>query len=303
MSVSEETVSVIIPTYRRRPFLLRVLDDLARQTRPPVEVFVVDSSPPDEQLTSQDLMPFAPWLRYRRWPEWGNISRQRNAALQECTGAIVLFLDDDVEFGPDLIQAHVDALSDDNAAGISGAILLAHRGLTSVPSTRYRHRIADPGAPNYQGYDGIVESYVICTANFSIRRDVALAVGGFDEHMCGTYDDVEFGTRLTQQGYRLLHHNGPKVLHLQVQASGSRSAEFGQEGGFQWAVTNLFYYQFRHRPDRNRPGLLASALWSHCRPSRHWLEPEVIVQRMRALIAGYRTATRRAAGPPRLLPR
>jgi glycosyltransferase involved in cell wall biosynthesis len=51
MSVSEETVSVIIPTYRRRPFLLRVLDDLARQTRPPVEVFVVDSSPPDEQLS------------------------------------------------------------------------------------------------------------------------------------------------------------------------------------------------------------------------------------------------------------
>lgn len=301
MSDGLERVSVIIPTFRRRSYLRRVLEGLACQTRQPFEVFVVDSSPADEQLTEEEVKAVGPWLRYVPWPEQGNISRQRNSALRRCSGDVILFLDDDVEFGPDLIEQHLRALAETGAAGISGVILLRNYGLASAPRTRFAHRIADPGAPNYQAYDGIVESFVICSANFSVYRQVAIAAGGFDEQIRGTFDDVEFGVRAARQGYRLIHHNGPKVLHLQAGASGSRSAEFGKESGFEWAATNQFYYQFRHWPQRGRRGLLASALWSHCRPSRHWLEPEVVIHRVRALLTAYRTAARRVAEPPRLL--
>jgi GT2 family glycosyltransferase len=301
MSESLERVSVIIPTYRRRSYLQRVMEGLARQTVQPFEVFVIDSSPEQEQLTAEEEAAIGPWLHYIRWPERGNISRQRNSALSRCRGDVVLFLDDDVEFGPDLIEQHLLALRHTGAAGVSGVILLENQGLTAAPRTRFAHRIADPGAPNYQAYDGIVDTFVICSANFSVRRHVVIAAGGFDEQIHGTFDDVEFGVRAARQGYRFVHHNGPKVLHLRAPASGSRSAEFGKESGFEWAATNQFYYQFRHWPQRGRRGLLASALWSHCRPSRHWLEPEVIVHRVRALLTAYQTAARRAAEPPRLL--
>ena len=301
MSDPLDRVSVVIPTYRRRTYLLRVLEGLATQTVQPHEVFVIDSSPADEQLSPADRASCGAWLRYIAWPERGNISRQRNVALRQCSGEIVLFLDDDIEFEADLIEQHCRALADTGADGVSGVILLRNQGLASAPRTRFAHRIADPGAPNYQAYDGVVETFVICSANFSVRREVALSAGGFDEHIQGTFDDVEFGVRTARQGHRLIHHNGPKVLHLQAGASGSRSSDIGKEAGFEWMVTNQFYYQFRHWPHRGKRVLLAWALWSHCRPSRHWLEPEVIVHRVRALVAGYRVAAARAAQPPRLL--
>jgi len=295
------TVSVVIPTFQRRQHLSRVLEALSTQTVAPIEVIVVDASPGDDQLTEAETQPVRDWLVYLRGIAPGNVSYQRNLALRRCRGSVILFVDDDVEFGPELIEEHLRALETTGASAISGLILLPGEGTSTNPRRRFPHRIADPGAPNYQAFDGVIESYVICTANFSVRREAALAIGGFDEHVHGTVDDVEFGIRLARNGFRVVHHNGPRVLHLRVPGSGSRSAKMGFESGFQWMVANQFYYQFRHFPERKRRLLLASALWSHCRPSRHWLEPALIVGRVRSLFEGYRAAEARVRQPPSLL--
>ena len=93
-------VSVVIPSFRRRKNLLRVFDNIVRQTHQPIEVFVVDASPTEDQLTKIELARYPSWLRYEVANQQGNVSRQRNQVLPKCTGEIVLFLDDDVELSP-----------------------------------------------------------------------------------------------------------------------------------------------------------------------------------------------------------
>ncbi len=287
-------VSVIIPSYRRREHLVKVLDQLVMQTRQPLEVFVVDASPEVEQLTDSQVSNYPNWLVYQRYAGAGNASRQRNEALRRCTGDLVLFLDDDVVFSGDLIDKYVAAFLETGADAINGVVLVPGEQLSQKPKLLNPIPIQNPGAANFQAYDGIVETHVICSASFAATRTALASVGGFDEQLYGTRDDVDLALRLVKQGFRVLHHNGPQLLHLMARGNGSRSPEMGRE----WATANLFYFQFRHYCPRNRGWLMARTLWDYCRPSRHWLTPRVIVNRWIGVFQAYHEAQRRVEHGP-----
>jgi GT2 family glycosyltransferase len=287
-------VSVIIPSYRRREHLLKVLDQLVAQTRQPREVFVVDASPAAEQLTDSQVTAFPNWLVYKRYDGAGNASRQRNEALKSCTGDLVLFLDDDVVFSSDLIHKYVAAFQETGADAVNGVVLVLGERLSHKPKLLKPIPIQYPGAANYQAYDGIVETHVICSASFAATRTALASVGGFDEQLHGTRDDVDLALRLVNHGFRVLHHNGPQLLHLMARGNGSRSPEMGRE----WATANLFYFQFRHYCPRYREWLMVRTLWDYCRPSRHWLTPRVIVNRWIGVFRAYHEAQRRMEQGP-----
>jgi GT2 family glycosyltransferase len=260
-------------------------------------VFVVDASPIEERLTEARVARYPQWLRYIVFTERGNASRQRNTALKQCTGDIVLFLDDDVEFGPDLIAKYLAAFRETGADGINGLVLIPNEAPSHAPKLVHTIPIQYAGGPNYQAYDGIIETHVICSASFGATRPSLLAVGGFDEQLHGTRDDVDLGLRMVKKGFRVLHHNSPRLLHLMAKGNGSRSPEMGRE----WATANLFYFQFTHYwPASKRAGLKWRTLWDYCRPSRHWLEPSVIAGRWSSVHRAYREATQRVNEGPKL---
>jgi len=289
-------VSVVIPSYRRRSHLLKVLDQLVPQTCQPHEVFVVDASPLIEQLTNTQIAGYPHWLYYLRYVGRGNASRQRNEALRRCTGDIVLFLDDDVVFGPELIENHVAAFRETGADAINGLVLIPGEKPSLTPKLLRPIPIQRSGGPNFQAYDGILETHVICSANLAVTRSALSAVDGFDEQLHGTRDDVDLGIRLVKHSLRVLHHNGPQVLHLMARGNGSRSPEMGR----QWATANLFYFQFTHYWPRRRTMLLWRTIWDYCRPSRHWLTPQVIAKRFVGVFRAYHEAIRRVNEGPLL---
>jgi GT2 family glycosyltransferase len=283
------TISVIIPSYQRKTYLLQVLDCLSKQTYQPDEVFVIDASPPKERLSVQQIQRLPSWLQYIPYEGIGNISKQRNKALMHCLGDIVLFLDDDVEFSSDLIEIYLELFQVSQVDGISGGVLLPNETPSSKPKLNKQGRIFDPGGPNYQAFNGVKETHVICTANFAVKREAVMAVGGFDENIHGVLDDVDLGLRLVQAGYRIIHHNKPQVLHLKVGGSGSRSPDLNLE----WQLSNLFYFQFRHFYTNSRRVLLWYTLWQYCRPSRHWLTPKIIKNRYKAITNAYQVSLSR----------
>ncbi|HUI06185.1 MAG TPA: glycosyltransferase [Verrucomicrobiae bacterium] len=289
------TVSVVIASYRRRSHLLKVLDQLVPQVYQPHEVFVVDASPLVEQLTDSQVAGYPDWLYYLRYVGRGNASRQRNEALMRCSGDIVLFLDDDVEFGPSLLEKYVAAFRDSAADGVNGVVLIPGEKLSQAPKLLHPIPIQRPGGPNYQAYDGIIETHVICSANFAATRSALVDVGGFDEQLYGTRDDVDLALRMVRKGFRVVHHNGPQVLHLMVRGNGSRSPELG----LAWSTTNLFYFQFTHRWLRYRRLLLWRTLWDYCRPSRHWLTPRLIGGRWLSVFRAYHEALSRVKDGPK----
>lgn len=105
------TCSVIIATLDRRDSLRVVLECLGRQTRPPLEVIIAAAGDilPVEELARSQPARFP--VRVLACTE-KSAACQRNTAAAQARGEVLAFLDDDIEFTPDLfarLLAHFSA--------------------------------------------------------------------------------------------------------------------------------------------------------------------------------------------------
>ena len=99
---ADRTVSVILPTIDRYPYLEPLLHQLAAQTTRPHQVLIVDQTPrPRRRHDLAEVEPGLPVAVFEQ--DTPGQSTARNRALQAATGEFVLFIDDDDEIGPDLI--------------------------------------------------------------------------------------------------------------------------------------------------------------------------------------------------------
>lgn len=104
--------SIIIPTYRRPELLARLLKQLRGQTYPAsaYEVIVVSNDPHD-QRTKRTVRRFQ-----ARWPQLSyaveskqGASPARNRGISLARFSHLIFLDDDMEVGPDFLSAYQTA--------------------------------------------------------------------------------------------------------------------------------------------------------------------------------------------------
>lgn len=110
-------ISVIIPTKNRADDLRRTLDSLARQTRRPEEIIVVDQSS-SPSLPSKTV-PVS--MNYIHNPHISGLTEARNVAMDRATGDVLLFLDDDVILEPQYVEEILLAYSPE-VGGVSGII-------------------------------------------------------------------------------------------------------------------------------------------------------------------------------------
>ncbi|GHG11555.1 glycosyltransferase family A protein [Paracoccus aerius] len=101
------TWSLVIPTYNRRDVLLRALPLALRQTEPPVQVVIVDSSE-DWEMTRQAVQKLAadhPAIRLDYLQaNTPSSATQRNQGVEEAIGDIVVMIDDDSFLYPDYVE-------------------------------------------------------------------------------------------------------------------------------------------------------------------------------------------------------
>lgn len=108
-AVRSETVSVLIPTVNRYPYLRTLLDQLRRQTVKPHEIIIIDQTEvQDRDLDlGKDFSDLPMSIDYLEKP--GQCS-SRNLGLLKSRGDYILFLDDDEEIEPDIIEKHLKTL-------------------------------------------------------------------------------------------------------------------------------------------------------------------------------------------------
>lgn len=111
------TVSVIIPTRNRADDLRSTLADLVAQTRRPEEIVIVDQS----AIPSFDPDGFPIPVKYIHAPQVSGAAVARNTAIDQATGDLWVFLDDDVILEPQYIEEIVRAYSPE-ITGVSGII-------------------------------------------------------------------------------------------------------------------------------------------------------------------------------------
>lgn len=108
---SPPTCSVVIATLDRLPSLRLVLDCLHRQTQLPVEILIAAAGDAAAVTQLAHSHPAAKLIRVIALSAKSS-ARQRNAAAAEARGEILAFLDDDIEFGPDLFARILSTFTD-----------------------------------------------------------------------------------------------------------------------------------------------------------------------------------------------
>jgi glycosyltransferase involved in cell wall biosynthesis len=174
------TVSIIIPTYRRARWLRETLATLIAQDYPAdrFEIVIVDNNSPDE--TKAVVAEFA---ASRPAPRHVLETRQganfaRNRGVNESTGEIIVFGDDDILVRPDWLREMVAPFVADTAGSIASV------GGEVVP-------VFPEGCPDWvRGFHGpqalradagpTRDGQVPMSANLAFRREALVGIGLFD---------------------------------------------------------------------------------------------------------------------------
>ncbi len=135
-------VSIVIPTFRRPGLLRRALASALAQTRPAGEILVVDDdggggrgaavlggrpcSAPEEGQGACSLDALAresgSRVKFVSQPGLG-VAAARNRGIEESSGEVTAFLDDDAQASPDWLENLLRCLEETGAAGAGGPAL------------------------------------------------------------------------------------------------------------------------------------------------------------------------------------
>jgi len=239
----QAALSVAIPTYRREGYLIQTLASLAACDPLPGEVLVVDQTQAHEAETTLALESavaagFVRWLRHQP----PSATASRNRALREAQGEVLLFLDDDVSVDPGLIEAHWRRYQEDPwLAGVAGRVVEPDFPSAPLP---YHFRISLSGRVrhNYE-FEALCETRGGAGCNVSLRRNVGLSVGGFDERFVGSAnnEDADFIARLAERG-RFLYDPAASLVHHAARRGGGRSKEGDAERMRVYFHNDAYYF-------------------------------------------------------------
>jgi GT2 family glycosyltransferase/peptidoglycan/xylan/chitin deacetylase (PgdA/CDA1 family) len=197
--------SVVIPTYQRREIVTATVAALDRQRQRSFEVVVVVDGSSDGSAEALRGLGVDFPLTVLEQANQGRAAAV-NAGARASKGELIVFLDDDMEADPGLLEEH-GRCHDEGADVALGDLPLNPRSPRDLISWGVglwardrRDRLAAPGAEIGLGD--------LLTGQMSISRAAYDAVGGFDpsftrEGLFGG-EDIDFGYRLLKAGYRIV---------------------------------------------------------------------------------------------------
>jgi GT2 family glycosyltransferase len=205
-------LSVVTPTFNRKRSLQRLLAALGRQTvdSSSFEVVIVDDGSTDGTLGSIEAADYGFALQLLQQANSGP-ARARNRGIEAARGKLILFLDDDVEPAPDLIEEHLKS----HAAEQEQLVVVGP--LSSLPHYA-QPWVAWEQAKIEEQYAALTSGKLVATfrqfwtGNASLAKAHLVALGGFNaEFLRG--EDVELGCRLHGLGLKFRFNAKASVLH------------------------------------------------------------------------------------------
>jgi GT2 family glycosyltransferase len=306
---------------RDRPALLdRCLGSLAplraAAEERALEVLVVDNAPSDDQ--TRDLVALRPAVRYVVEPRPG-LDFARNRALAEATGTFVAYLDDDVVVDAGWLDGFAEAWrTHPDAAGFTGLVLpyaleteaqvlFERTGGFRKGFDRARFGARLKGSPLYPAGAGFFGT----GANMVFRRDVLLALGGFDEALdTGAAlpggGDLDVFYRLIRAGHVLVYEPRCLVFHEHRRGMDALRRQYERSWGTSFTAFMVKSYRtdppMRPRLRRYLLDWFAGALRQAGRSlaGRSTLPPAMALAELKGgltgLAGGYGRSVRRAEG-------
>ncbi|GAP95107.1 glycosyltransferase family 2 protein [Leptolyngbya sp. NIES-2104] len=195
----EETIavflSVVIPTYNRKPILEKCLRALENQQFSDYEIVVIDDGSTDgtvEWLSKSDDFPH---VRLFCQDHKGAASA-RNYGVEQATGDTIVFIDSDLVVTDVFLRSHVEAL-------IQGQKELGSDRLFTYGRVINTANFDDPTSEPYKLTD--FSAAYFATGNVAIARHWLIEAGLFDTGFKQYgWEDLELGVRLKNLGLKLI---------------------------------------------------------------------------------------------------
>lgn len=206
------TISVIIPTLDAADVIDAQLDALARQTLPPDEIIVVDSSAADDTAARAAAHPGVKVIPISRkdFDHGGT----RDMALRQSIGELVVFMTQDALPADDTLLERLTAPFADPEVAIVGGRQVAHE--TARPAEKLVRAHNYPAENRVWSAQDIpqlgLRAFQISDVCAAYRRDIYLAVGGFDRPI-PTNEDMLMTERMLHAGYKAAYMGDAVVWH------------------------------------------------------------------------------------------
>lgn len=202
--MTDTKVSVIIPTYNRCYSVQRLLNALTEQSFPSNNYEVIVSIDGSEDGTKKMVNEFRANYKLRSvWHTNSGRASACNRGILEAVGEVLILLDDDMEPSHHFVEAHYSSHPENSRLGIIGAAPIHFNEYSSscirYIGSKFNSHLKKISTPNY---DFTLRDFY--SGNFSIRREVLLEVGIFNEtfKVYGN-EDLELAWRLLRSGIKL----------------------------------------------------------------------------------------------------
>ncbi|ATD08946.1 glycosyltransferase family A protein [Pseudoalteromonas piscicida] len=180
----QETVSIIIPTYRRADMLDSAIASVKLQSFQDWKVIVVDDNHPDQYRVETEAV----MARYQQDPRVAYIQHEsnkgacaaRNTGWQSAKGEYIAFLDDDDLWDANKLKKQLAALNEHTDATFCYCdMYLTYQGLKKefkcLSATNMYVTLLEQG-------------YGVCTSALLIKRRALEDIGGFDNSLPSMQD-------------------------------------------------------------------------------------------------------------------
>lgn len=184
-----KTISAVIPCYNCGPYLAETLSSVRTQTRPVLEVIVVDDASTDDSAAVASRFTE---VQVVRLPRNSGISCARNAGLLAARGDLIAWLDADDIWEPDHLATVAGLLEQYPSAGVAFSLT---RGFG------VSQRVWEAALPALEPVDAFWQSWQQTIAQMStcvVRREQIAALQGFDPTIRNV-EDFEFFLRLARK--------------------------------------------------------------------------------------------------------
>jgi GT2 family glycosyltransferase len=196
--LAENSISIIVPTYRRADGLRSLLTSLRPQVikAPDCSVVVVNDGSHDDSYESV-VSEFADIVDYLPLAENQGPAAARNAGAERAKGRFLVFIDDDCIPPGHWLDWLLAIIENDPGVAVVGGSTRLDPSPTSNPIATYNKTFSFNPRPLYQ--DG--ELFCLPSANLAVRRDWFERIGGFDERfLYAAGEDINLSYRLKMAG-------------------------------------------------------------------------------------------------------
>jgi len=304
----EIELSIVIVSYNRSKALLDTIayllkldgyDELSK------EIVIVDQT---REHNNEALEALQSWgsqgvIRWIRLPE-PNLTGAMNRGLREAKGDIVLYLDDDIVPDNKLLVSHLAAHQKKaSVAAVIGQILQPGE---SPQSVNYRSKRTGLKAfmdfPFYSTKGCLIENAM--AGNMSLKRKVALRLGGFDEQFIppvAARFETEFAKRLILSGETIWFEPSASIRHLAVASGGVRSLGSHLNSAQAYFGFGDYYYALRHGEKIDCIAYCVIRFFREVRTKYHLARPWYIPVKWLGEIRAFSMALKASRQPQKLI--